>query len=399
MRRPIEKIIVIGGSHAGLFSAVALRNAGFDVDVYERATELLTGYGAGIRVQPRLAELLWKEAGIDMGKASTRTRYDRHLAPRSKASGNTVVFEKLEDGQFASWGSLYGALIGNFGRERYHCGEACVGTTERDGVVEVRFESGRVETADLVVFADGISSTGRRRLMPPAGLKYSGYVAWRALVVEDTLSRETREVLRDARIFVIPGLSHVILYPVPGEVPGSTPRINCIWYRNVAEGADLDELMTDREGFHRPTTLRSGQVQQSRIDAFRRDVAESLPPAVVEVLLKPEPWVTPIYDVEPSRMVFGRQVLVGDAAAGTRPHVSASTARGLRAAFGLADKLKALTSRAGVAEALDAWEREHLDIAWEFTRRGREIGRKLQVDGTFIPGAPENSQITMPAEG
>ena len=94
MGRLIQKVIVIGGSHAGLFCGIALRNAGFDVDVYERAPELLTGYGAGIRVQPRLAEQLWREAKIDMGAASTRTRYDRHLAPRRSSDANTVIFEK-----------------------------------------------------------------------------------------------------------------------------------------------------------------------------------------------------------------------------------------------------------------------------------------------------------------
>jgi 2,6-dihydroxypyridine 3-monooxygenase len=401
MPRPIRDIIVIGGSHTGLFTAIALENAGFVVRLFERSERLLEGYGAGIRVQPLLGRLLESEAGIDLAQYATTTRFDRHLAPRTHGPGNHITFEQPEAGQFASWGSLYRALLRRYGRDRCHFGETCVGTSEFADNVEVRFAGGRTEKTDLVVFAEGIASTGRRRLNPSARMLYSGYVAWRGLVPETALSSDTRSILKDARIFVVPGLSHVILYPVPGEKDQSDEharRINAIWYRNVAEGAELDELMTDRDGMHRPTSLKAGAVQQRQIDAFRRDVEDKLPPAVAEVWGQAEPFVNPIYDVEPSRMVFGRQVLVGDASAATRPHVSASTAKAMRMAHGLAGALKSVTAPTDLSLRLKEWEREHLGIAWEFTTRGRMIGRRLQVEGTFVPGAPELSQITMPAK-
>ena len=399
MPKPLNDIIVIGGSHAGLFSGIALQNAGFRVRVFERAPEILRGTGAGIRVQPLLADILRRDAGIDPEQFSTRTRFDRHLAPRRDSTTNRVIFEKEEDGSFASWGSLYRALLKKFGDENYFRGESCAGTTEAGDKVEVRFESGRSEVADLVVFADGIGSGGRHRLNPSARLHYVGYVAWRGLVPEAELSAETRTVLQDARIFVVPGLSHVILYPVPGE-PGldgaGESRINAIWYRNVPGGAELNQLMTDRDGVHRATSLKAGMLKKRYLSQFRRDVEAELPPAAVEVFSRCEPFVTTINDVEPSRMVFGRQVLIGDAAAATRPHVSASTARAVRAAWGLADALRAANSAADISANLAAWEREHIAIAQEFTDRGRMIGNRLQVEGTYVPGAPELTQITMP---
>ena len=88
--------------------------------------------------------------------------------------------------------------------------------------------------------------------------------------------------------------------------------------------------------------------------------------------------------------------LIGDAAAATRPHVSASTARALRAAWGLADALRAAQSAADLGVNLAAWEQEHVAIAQDFTRRGRMIGQRLQVEGSYVPGAPELTQITMP---
>ena len=70
----------------------------------------------------------------------------------------------------------------------------------------------------------------------------------------------------------------------------------------------------------------------------------------------------------------------------------------MRAAHGLAATLKDAATPDDVTRRLAAWQQEHLAIAWEFTHRGRDIGRRLQVSGTFVPGAPENSQITMPVE-
>ena len=276
MPKALEDIVVIGGSLAGLFSAIALQNAGFRVRVFERAPEILRGTGAGIRVQPLLADILRRDAGIDLDQFATRTRFDRHLAPRRDSAQNRIVFEQAEDGHFASWGSLYRALLGRFGAENYFCGESCVGTAEVDGKVEVSFASGRAETADLVVFADGIGSTGRSQLNPSARLEYAGYVAWRGLVAEADLSDETRALLAEARIFVVVGLSHVILYPVPGEAglgAAGGRLINAIWYRNVAAGTELDQLMTDREGVCRPTSVRSGMLQSRLIENFRRDLA------------------------------------------------------------------------------------------------------------------------------
>jgi 2,6-dihydroxypyridine 3-monooxygenase len=403
MAGALKDIIVIGGSHAGLFAAIALQNAGFCVRVFERAPEILRGTGAGIRVQPLLADILRREAGIDPAEFAMRTRFDRHLAPRRAGAHicaeNRIIFERAEDGIFASWGSLYRALLARCGAGNYICGESCIGTTEIADKVEVRFAGGRREVADFVVFADGIASTGRSQLNPAARLQYAGYVAWRGLVSAAELSAETRALLHESRIFVVPGLSHVIMYPVPGE-PGhdgaGEMRINAMWYRNVAAGAALDDLMTDRDGVLRPNSIRAGLLQPRHIDQFRRDVESELPPAAVEVFSLAEPFVTTINDVEPARMVFGRQVLIGDAAAATRPHVSASTARALRAAWGLAGALRAANSAGDIAMQLAAWENEHVAIAQEFTDRGRMIGRRLQVEGSYVPGAPELTQITMP---
>ena len=63
-------------------------------------------------------------------------------------------------------GTVYRALLRDFDAERYHLGEFCVGFGQDTDEVERRFVSGRTERAHLVVFADGISSTGRGGCSP-----------------------------------------------------------------------------------------------------------------------------------------------------------------------------------------------------------------------------------------
>ena len=47
-----ERAIVIGGSIGGLTTALLLRDAGFDVTIFERTPAVLDGRGSGIVLQP-----------------------------------------------------------------------------------------------------------------------------------------------------------------------------------------------------------------------------------------------------------------------------------------------------------------------------------------------------------
>src|SRR5688572_32885328 len=49
---PTMRIAIVGGSMGGLTAALLLRDLGHDVDVFERATGELTGFGAGIVAHP-----------------------------------------------------------------------------------------------------------------------------------------------------------------------------------------------------------------------------------------------------------------------------------------------------------------------------------------------------------
>ena len=70
------KIGGIGGSIGGLTAAVALRQAGFDVDLYEQAPEL-TEIGGGINMGPNAVRVL-RRLGLGAGLDREGVQPDRH---------------------------------------------------------------------------------------------------------------------------------------------------------------------------------------------------------------------------------------------------------------------------------------------------------------------------------
>jgi 2,6-dihydroxypyridine 3-monooxygenase len=373
---------VIGGSLGGLMAAVALRNAGCAVDVYERVPQRLQAHGAGLRIVPEMAQLLQQRAGIDLKDVSTVTQWFRHIG-----DGNRVIANLPIRGQFTSWASLHRALSAAFDPACYHLGHACTDIDQRDDAVTVQFAGGGSETVDLVVFADGILSTGRRLLAPDTPVTYVGYVAWRGFAPASALSAETRAALSDAVTYVVPPYSHALVYAIP-DAGGREPALyNFVWYRNVAEGEPLDALMTDRAGVRRAISVPAGMLQDRHVAQIKSDAAALLAPAAAEVVAQTrEPFIQALFDVEVPRMAYGRACMIGDAAFATRPHAGAATTKAAVDAWALADRLR--ESGGDVPAALAAWEPQQLEVGRTFLARNRFTGQLSLVENRFDPADP-----------
>src|SRR5712671_7222293 len=115
-RKP-PKVIVVGGSLGGLFNAIALRNLGFEVDVFEKSSGLMKDRGAGIVFQQEVAEFLtrYEVAPLEAVVVPVRTR--RYLA----ADGSVAQEEPMTQAM-TSWDMLYRKLRVAFGDDHYHVG-------------------------------------------------------------------------------------------------------------------------------------------------------------------------------------------------------------------------------------------------------------------------------------
>jgi 2,6-dihydroxypyridine 3-monooxygenase len=374
---------VIGGSLGGLTAANLLRDHGWDVTVYERSPVALDGRGAGIVVHPSTVRYLLERLGVNIDDISCPSSTLRYFAP-----DGSVAFEEPSTYRFTAWNTLYQHLLGGIG-DRYRLGHALCGIGTSDDVVELRFANGLVDHVELVVGADGFDSTVRKRLFPDVSATYSGYVGWRGLVSERDLSSATFELLADAISYCVIPESHIVAYPIP-TTDGSTEigqrLVNYVWYRNVADGAELAELMTGKDGNVRAVSLHPGGVQD-RFVAEMKAAAEALAPPLAEVVQRtPEPFLQVIVDIESDRMVAGRVAMLGDGAFAARPHCAAGTAKAAQDGWALVDALDAHDT---VVDALAAWEVGQLELGRQLVARARDLGERSQFRGTWTPGDPD----------
>lgn len=379
------RIVISGGSLGGLTAALVLRDAGCDVKVFERSRVPLHSRGAGIVLHSETVRYFVSHDLLDLERLSTAASVHRSLRPDGAVEHSEEVRYR-----FTAWNTLYRALRQNLDDDRYHLGEALVGFDQDADGVTVRFARGREERCDLLVCADGIGSTARRRLLPGVEPEYAGYVGWRGTVREGDVESATAEALDDSLTYVVLPDSHVLVYPIPdgeGAVEAGQRLLNFVWYRNVEQGPEFDELMTDRDGNPRPTSMPPGAVQERYVRQLRVDAEALLPGAVAEVVARtPEPFIQPIVDVAVPRMAFGRVALMGDAAFAARPHAAAGTAKAAADAWALGEAMAAVGG--GAPAALARWEPGQLAAGRQLVERVREMGARSQFRGTWRAGDP-----------
>jgi 2,6-dihydroxypyridine 3-monooxygenase len=373
----------MGGSLGGLTAALVLRDAGCDVDVYERSRAPLQDRGAGIVLHPATIRYLTERGGRTASEIGVPARRLRYLsADGAVASEDPCRF------RFTSYHDLYHDLLGCFEADRYHLGRQVVGFDPGAHGVDVHLEGGESTRRDLLVCADGVRSSARSRLLPHVSPSYAGYVGWRGAVSETALEPETFATLREAITYCVIPHSHLLAYPIPGLADGGGALvINWLWYRNVAAGDELEELLTDRDGARRSVSVPPGLVSRRSLDDLLGAAREALPPAFAELVAgTPEPFVQAVFDVEVPRMAFGRTCLIGDAAFALRPHVAAGTAKAAEDAWRLGEAIA--EANGDVETALGAWERRQLALGRMALRRTREAGERSQFTNSWRVGDP-----------
>jgi 2,6-dihydroxypyridine 3-monooxygenase len=384
MRGVARRVLIAGGSLGGITAALTLRDVGCDVEVYERSRAPLEGRGAGIVLHPATIRYFIESGAMDVGRVSSKAEWLRYLD-----RGGDTIHEAPCRYWFTSYYTLHKGLLDCFDETRYHLGAGMTGLRREADSITLELNNEEV-TGDLLVCADGIHSTGRRILLPDVLPRYAGYVGWRGTVREDELSAGTLGLLRDACTYFVGDRTHILTYPIPdfdGSVEPGNRRINFVWYRNVAEGPALDDLMTDVHGVRQEISLAPGAVRQNEIEGLLAAATEQLPECIAEVVVKSkEPFVQAVFDIAVPRMVFGRACLIGDAAFAIRPHAAAGTAKAAEDGWRLA---AAMRSESGdVLAALRRWEPNQLALGHTVMERSREIGRRAQVSGTYEPGDP-----------
>src|ERR1700675_4400487 len=365
------RIAVAGGSIGGLCAGLALRGAGFDVQVYERVSGPMETRGAGIVMQGELIDLLRTHGAAAL--PTTHCRVRRYLSPDG---GEGEVQRAPQD--FTSWEAIYRTLAAAFPSDRYHRGATLTDFGNGESAVRVRIDGHGVVGADVLVAADGAQSQARRRLLPDLSSTYAGYVAWRGTLDEADAPSDLVRFFDDAFTFCeARSAGHILAYFIPGDGADTTPgkrRLNWVWYVGVGE-ADLPRLLIDRNGRQHHASLPLGGTPDGTT-ADLRDLArrEVHPMLAALVAATRQPFLQTIVDLVPVRTVFGRVCLLGDAAFVVRPHTAGATAKAARDATTLARALK--RADRNVDAGLSSFEETQIEFGRGLVSSGVALGRR-----------------------
>lgn len=340
----------IGGSLGGLFAAIVLKRLGHVVRIFERnPTPLLHNQGAGV-VAGGDTQAFFNKYDATKRPIAVTSKLRQYLDLQGKQIDMEDTIQKM-----TSWDLLYYLLRANFdgvksgycqtpgpietdGEGTYEYGHILKNVTDLSEHVEIEYQDKEgnkaTTTADLVIGADGPSSTIRKTLLPEVKREYAGYVAWRGTVPEEEASPTARETFVEKFTFYHSKGTQILAYVIPGEngsLEVGKRLINWVWYCNYPQdSAEYTELMTDSDGKTHHFTLPIGRMKENILEQQKQFAKEVLPPQFAEIVCSTKrPFIQAITDVISPRNSFfnGKLLLVGDAVAGFRPHTAASTSQ------------------------------------------------------------------------
>ena len=351
------QIAIIGGGIGGLTAALALRQCGFEPEVFEQAPALLD-VGSAIALWPNAMRVLDRlrlaEKILERGGVLEEVRWvdqQGHLINRVRITADrrfpSVALHRAD---------LQHVLLQALPETAIHLGHTIVAYQQRDDRVVASFTNGNSIESDFMIAADGVHSRVRAQFINDGDPIERGYTIWR-------------------------GISPTILSEIPPgtalEVYGRGKRFGIGpiglgrtgWWATVNDNHtdDLSELFA---GWYQPVL----------------DLIETTPPAAI---LK-----TGAFDRLPVRnWGSGRLTLLGDAIHPTTPNLGQGGCLAMEDALVLA---RCFEKHGANEEALRSYERCRYKRTTMVSRYSRFYGSVGQWENVLIRGARRAALALVP---
>ena len=340
------KAIIIGAGMAGLTAGIAMRQAGYEVEIYEK-TRKLRPAGAGISLWSNGIKVLNK-LGLGKEVAAIGGEMNRmeYLSHKGESLNNINLLPFIEQvGQRpypVSRTDLQQMMLDAFGEADVHMGMRCVEVKQDADSATAIFEDGTTATGDVVIGADGIHSVVRTYLngekIEP---RYAGYVNWNGLV--------------DAS---------------PDLAPSD------VWVIYVGEGkrASMMPVGDNRFYYFMGCPKPQGTQKPEDLRAELKETFAGWVQPVQNLIEKLDPEQTnrlEITDIDPlPQLVKGRIALVGDSAHATTPTLGQGGCQAMEDAEVLCRYL--VTTNISVEDALKRYEAERKERVANLVLKARK---------------------------
>jgi salicylate hydroxylase len=366
-----KQVVIAGGGIGGLAAAVACAQRGVPVQLLERAAQL-SEVGAGIQIGPNVTRIL-QAWGLGAALAQVAA-FPEQLQARDAQTGR--VLGTLTLGARAQ--ALYGAPYATIHRADLQAllhraaqsagvdlllGRTVQGWQDSEAGLQVNTAQGLSLPASALIGADGVWSAVRQQLLGDAPARFTGHLAYRALVAQADLPAHLRS--HQVTVWMGPRL-HVVHYPVRS---GQWLNLVAIVHGFKPEQADD----WDQAG-HTQTLMQA-------MGAVGRDLHERL--ASVPAWRQ---WA--LHDRAPMtgspEMAKGRVALLGDAAHPMRPYLAQGAGMAIEDAQVLAQSLS--TGSASVVQKLQAYAEQRWARNARVQARAIRNGHIFHAQGALALG-------------
>lgn len=343
-----KKAIIAGGGIGGLTAGIALRQAGWQVTVFEQAAEI-KAIGAGLTLWSNAIKALYK-LGLkpELDKMGLVGLEGGFFTPEGKLLAGISYAELLEKYGAPSMAvhraDLLNALLNKLGAENVHLNSRLVDFSQDEKGVTASFangEAGQVEVrADLLIGADGIHSLVREKLLGKIPLQYSGYTAWRGVAPAPKSEFTAGETWGKGQRFGLVPLSHERVYWFACE--------NRFANESENPAGRQAELLGIFGGWHHPI----------------RELLENTPTGSI---LRND-----IFDLPPlANWSSGRVTLLGDAAHAMTPNLGQGACQAIEDALVLAG---CLSNFSDIPQALSRYEKLRKPRTETIVKKSRQVG-------------------------
>ena len=331
-----KRILIAGAGIGGLTAALALLKQGFDVEVYEQASELKE-VGAGLQLSANGNRALYE---LGVGEALRLLSCEATgKEVRLWSSGDTWKLFDLGAVSVEHYGYPYftvyrpdlltvlAAGVRALKADAIHLGARCNGFSQDAHGVTLHMENAQAR-GDALIGADGVHSKIRQGLFGADRPEFTGLMAWRGVIPMERLPERMRRTV--GTNWVGPG-GHIVHYPLRGG-----RLMNFVGVRERADwqveswsvAGSVDECAGDFAGWNDDIQL------------------------MIRAIDVPYKWAL-MHRAPLPRWSVSRVSLLGDACHSTLPFLAQGAVMAIEDGFILA---RALAAHGDVAVALERYE-------------------------------------------